>query len=200
MSTPFQNAVLQRRSHRNIKRESTLSDAQLQDLVKFALTHSPSSYNTQTTRIVLLLKDAHEKFWETGKKGAAETQEGSHLENTLNRLTLFQSGYGTILFFEDTQLVESKPDESKAIWVEMQAHGAGIIHYVLWTALAEAGMGASLQHFSNKLTLEYIKSEFQVPDTWRLVAQMPFGVVKDGVVLPVKTVMSMEERLKVFGA
>ena len=45
------------------------------------------------------------------------------------------------------------------------------------TALAEQGIGASLQHY-NPLIDDDIKKEFDLPAEWTLRAQMPFGSIE----------------------
>jgi predicted oxidoreductase (fatty acid repression mutant protein) len=71
------------------------------------------------------------------------------------------------------QLQEQFPlyKENFALW-SMQS--AGMLNLVVWTALAEAGMGASLQHY-NPLIDEAVKAKFNLPATWRLIAQMPLA-------------------------
>ena len=50
--------------------------------------------------------------------------------------------------------------------------------YAIWTALATKGIGASLQHY-NPIVDEATANEFGIPKTWKLVAQMPFGNVRE---------------------
>ena len=45
----------------------------------------------------------------------------------------------------------------------------------MWTALATEGMGASLQHY-NPIIDEEAAKVFGVPKSWKLLAQMPFGL------------------------
>lgn len=47
--------------------------------------------------------------------------------------------------------------------------------FALWTMLADAGFGASLQHY-NPLIDERVAKEFNIPTDWKMIAQMPFGV------------------------
>ena len=52
----------------------------------------------------------------------------------------------------------------------MQCH----LQFMIWSALANQNIGANLQHY-NPIIDEKVKTEFNIPDTWELVAQMPFG-------------------------
>ena len=49
-----------------------------------------------------------------------------------------------------------------------------MLQFAVWTLLEEAGLGASLQHY-NPLIDEAVKRVWQIPDSWQLLAQMPFG-------------------------
>ena len=47
----------------------------------------------------------------------------------------------------------------------------------MWTALAEQGIGASLQHY-NPLIDDAIHNAFDLPAEWQLRAEMPFGSIE----------------------
>jgi predicted oxidoreductase (fatty acid repression mutant protein) len=46
--------------------------------------------------------------------------------------------------------------------------------FVIWTALEEEGLGVSLQHYNEVIEAD-VKKEWNIPDNWKLIAQMPFG-------------------------
>ncbi|ORY51131.1 nitroreductase family protein [Rhizoclosmatium globosum] len=201
MSTPFRNAVLVRRSHRATTNKSPLSDAELEDLIKFAVNHSPSSFNSQTSRVVLLLKEESVKFWEHGKETAQKKLDGDHLAGKLNQFSGFQKAYGTVLIYEDMSIIpgfQAKFPAMKDLLPEWQLHGSGILQFVIWTALAEAGLGASLQH-AQAYTEADAAVNYSIPSTWKLVGQLPFGAVPEGTVLPEKSFAPIDDRVKVFG-
>ena len=64
--------------------------------------------------------------------------------------------------------------DSFSVW-SMQA--SGMLQYAIWTALADNDIGANLQHY-NPLIDDKVKELFSVPDTWKLIAQMPFGSIE----------------------
>jgi predicted oxidoreductase (fatty acid repression mutant protein) len=71
----------------------------------------------------------------------------------------------------------------------------GILQYIIWTSLQEEGLGASLQHY-NPLIDSEVKTQWNVPDSWELIAQMPFG--KPTAPPGDKEFMPLEERVKIF--
>ncbi|MCJ9709258.1 nitroreductase family protein, partial [Bordetella hinzii] len=57
------------------------------------------------------------------------------------------------------------------VWSEQ---ASGMAQLSVWSALANAGVGASLQHY-NPLIDAAVAREWKVPASWKLRAQMPFG-------------------------
>ena len=51
---------------------------------------------------------------------------------------------------------------------------SGMHQFNIWTSLNLLGCGASLQHY-NELIEEEVKKEWNIPDSWEMRAQMPFG-------------------------
>ena len=67
---------------------------------------------------------------------------------TEGKLNSFQQSYGTILFFEDVATIEEFQNKFATYqdrFPEWAAHSSGMIQYIVWTALAAEGVGASLQ-------------------------------------------------------
>ncbi|MDR1959368.1 MAG: hypothetical protein LBQ54_10080 [Planctomycetaceae bacterium] len=56
-------------------------------------------------------------------------------------------------------------------------------------------MGASLQHY-NPLIDEAVRKEWNLPESWQLIAQMPFGLPLEGP--SPKTHLPVKGRLVVF--
>ena len=92
-------------------------------------------------------------------------------------ITSFAAAYGTVLYFDDTPIVDNMAAQfplyakNFPIWAQ-QANG--MLQISIWTALRELNIGANLQHY-NPVIDETVKKMFGVPDSWKLIAQMPFG-------------------------
>ena len=98
-STGFLDAVKARRTFYQISNESTISDDRIEEIVKHAVLHVPSSFNSQSSRLVVLLKKEHEKLWDITKE-ILRTQvpdEESFKNHTEPRINGFRAGYGTVL-------------------------------------------------------------------------------------------------------
>ena len=57
MERTFKEALRHRRSYYALAPESPVEDAQIEEIVRFAIKHVPSAFNSQSTRAVLLLQD-----------------------------------------------------------------------------------------------------------------------------------------------
>ena len=66
---------------------------------------------------------------------------------------------------------------------------------MIWLALSEHKIGASLQHY-NPLIDEDIHRIFKISKNWYLIAQMPFGAITEEP--QPKNFAPIEERLKIF--
>jgi hypothetical protein len=171
-------SIEKRRSYYALTAKSTLSDAQIKALVETSVKHAPSSFNSQSTRAVVLLGKEHHALWNITREALRAIVPTDKFAPTEEKINSFAAGYGTILYFEDWTAVEALQAQFPAykdnfpIWA-YQANA--MVEYIIWTALADAGMGASLQHY-NPLIDDEVKKHFNLPSAWKLVAQMPFGV------------------------
>jgi uncharacterized protein len=65
LTNAIRDGTKNRRTIHTLSPESTISDSRLQELIREVITHTPSPFNTQTCRVVLLLKEEHYKLWDT---------------------------------------------------------------------------------------------------------------------------------------
>jgi len=97
-STAFFETIKGRRSIYALSKSSPIPDSKIQEIVKEAILHTPSAFNSQTTRAVLLVKGEHDKLWDIAKtvlKGIVPAEQWGSTEGRLNG---FQGAYGTVRF------------------------------------------------------------------------------------------------------
>ncbi|AAZ12366.1 hypothetical protein, conserved [Trypanosoma brucei brucei TREU927] len=188
-----------RRSVYQLSKELPISEDEVACLVKKVMRECPSAFNSQSSRAVILFGEQHTKLWNLTKdKLKATVKPDSYNEAAKKIDGCFAPAAGTILFLEDKSVVEglvkSYPAyaEGFPVW---STESSGMAQFAVWTALAEKGIGASLQHYTS-LIGEAVTAEWKLPATWEMHAQMPFGkpLEKCGE----KTYMPDEERFKVF--
>ncbi|GIJ82057.1 hypothetical protein Asppvi_000560 [Aspergillus pseudoviridinutans] len=194
-----------RRTIYKLGKNSPVPDSKIEELVNAAIQHIPSSFNTQSTRLVVLLHAEHERLWEIVidtfmqlvQSGAVP--EATWKNQTLPKLQGMKNGVGTILFYEDPAHI--KPFSEKFAtykehfqpWAE---HSNAMHQYFLWTALESLGFGANLQHY-NPLIDGPVAKQWDIPSDWRLIAQLVFGSPEGEP--GEKTQKPIEERVKIFG-
>jgi len=178
MAMKFFEAVRNRRTIYDISNEAVISHEQITEIIEQAVLHTPSAFNSQSSRVILLLEKEHEKFWQMLKDKFKEILPADRYPTTQEKIdTCFACGYGTVLFFEEQAEVKKLQDQfplyadNFPVWSQ---HASAMLQYVIWTGLEMYGLGCSLQHYS-PLIDDKIKETWQVPDSWQLVAQMPFG-------------------------
>lgn len=179
MERNIKEALLHRRSYYDLTPESPIDDARIEEILQFAVKHIPSAFNSQSTRIVLLLHEHHKAFWEVVKRTLQALVSPEAFAATEKKIDgSFASGYGTVLYFEDTEVVQGlqkqfpRYADNFPVWSE---HTSAMHQLAVWTMLEEAGFGASLQHY-NPLIDNEVRKRWQLPGAWRLIAQMPFGL------------------------
>ena len=177
MSKDFYDAVKDRRSFYGISKESTVSNTRLQEIVNDAVKYAPTAFNSQSSRVMVLLGVHHDKLWDLTKEELRKLVPPENFSSTESKIDSFKNGYGTVLFFEDQSVVESLQRQFELykdnfpVW---SLESSGMLQYIVWTALELEGFGASLQHY-NPLIDSSISREWNIPSNWKLLAQMPFG-------------------------
>ncbi|EJO5347362.1 nitroreductase family protein [Clostridium botulinum] len=177
MKKDFYEAIKERRTFYSISKEAAVSDDRIKEVIDHAVKHTPSSFNSQSARVILLLEEKHDKLWSITKEALKKIVPEENFGSTEEKINSFANGYGTVLYFEDMNVVEdlqkqfSLYKENFPIWSQQSS---GMLQFVIWTSLEIEGFGASLQHY-NELIEEDIKKQWDIPSNWKLIAQMPFG-------------------------
>lgn len=108
MAGKFFDAVKNRRTIYQLSDESVIPDSKIKEIVEQTVLHAPSSFNSQSTRVVVLLGDEHKKLWSTIVKPAVKAvAPEEQWPASEKRLSGFEAGYGTVLFYEDPQVVSN---------------------------------------------------------------------------------------------
>lgn len=177
MNNDFLKIVEKRRSIYNIGKNLSVTNDEIIDILKTALKNSPTPYNSQANRVVLLLSEDHDELWnivmDTLKKIVPEKKFAS----TEEKINAFKNGYGTVLFFEDksvTQTLQAKYPSYKDTFPNWALQASGMLQFIVWAAFSERDLGSTLQHY-NPLIDNSVKVYWNLPQEWSLISQMPFG-------------------------
>jgi len=166
-----------RRTQYALGKTLPISEGQVDALIREAIRLSPSSFNSQSSRAVILFGKESDRFWGIAREALRAVVPAADFDATDKRISGFAGGAGTVLFFEDQEPVKALQEKfplyahNFPIWSE---HSTGMAQLAVWTALADAGIGASLQHYHPLVDAEVAKT-WAIPASWKLTAQMPFG-------------------------
>ena len=175
------------------------NQAELVEAIEAVIEETPTAFNSQTTRAVFLFGDKHDQLWDiVVARLKSEVPTEAAYEKTKQKIAAFKAAYGTILYFTDTAVVHQLEHDfalyadNFATWAEQ---GQGSAQLNTWVTLADNGLGASLQHY-NPLIDEQVAKAFDIPASWSLRAQMPFGSIEAPA--DAKDYMARADRFKVL--
>ena len=189
-----------RRSVYALSDQLPVSNDEIVKLVEHAVLHTPSSFNSQSTRIAVLFGDDHNKLWQLTEDTLRDIVDNEEqFAATKQKMDGFKAGAGTILFFEDHSVVRDMQAAAPlyADKFPILAHQTNAMHqYIIWTALASIDVGANLQHY-NPIIDKKVAEEWNIDEHWEMNAQLVFGAIEQ----PAgdKEFKPLEERMKVFG-
>ncbi|KAI1197218.1 Nitroreductase-like protein [Nemania serpens] len=200
MSATLLEAFKARRSFYQLNKELPISTDKITSIVQENLIQAPSSFNSQSNRVLVLYGAEHDKLWDITSDVLKQIVPADSWEATAQRNAGFKAAAGTVLFFIDTTVVSGMQEKFALykdrfpVWAE---HSTAILQYGAWTTLEAEGLGANLQHY-NPLIDERVAAEWSIPAHWQLTAQLVFGG-RAGEPGP-KDHLPLEETFKVAGA
>ncbi|KAF9558775.1 Nitroreductase [Agrocybe pediades] len=196
----FLDAVKARRSFVAINKTSPIPDDRVISIIQDTIKHSPSAFNVQSCRALILFGAEHEKFWDLAAKKVKDTVPEAVFAGLEPKIKGHRDSYGSVLFFEDTEAVKKLPPQFQGVfsqYPEWYAHAQGMNQFVAWTALTAEGLGCSLQHYKPNAE---VLAEWKLPQSWVLHAQLVFGTPTGPPRGGEKVFPSLEDKVLVRGA
>lgn len=185
------DTLKKRRTIYQLNKNMPVSDEEVIQVINDVTELTPDAFNMKSARVIVAMNDNHDALWDV----IYDAFEG---KVSKEKIQTFKDGYGTVLYFIDDQVVENLQEQfalyadNFPVWAQ-QANG--MLQYGIWNALADLNVGASLQHY-NPVIDKAVKEMFNVPEHYRLIAQMPFGgIVQEA---EAKEKEDITQRVKVF--
>jgi predicted oxidoreductase (fatty acid repression mutant protein) len=185
------DTLKKRRTIYQLNKNMPVSDEEVIQVINDVTELTPDAFNMKSARVIVAMNDNHDALWDV----IYDAFEG---KVSKEKIQTFKDGYGTVLYFIDDQVVENLQGQfalyadNFPVWAQ-QANG--MLQYGIWNALADLNVGASLQHY-NPVIDKAVKEMFNVPEHYRLIAQMPFGGIVQGA--EPKEKEDITQRVKVF--
>lgn len=164
------DVLRQRRSYYSLTPALPVSEQAVEERVRTLTELVPDAFNMKSSRVVLAFGEASRRLWD-----AVYDSFGGKVPRA--KIDSFAAGAGTVLFFYDEATVQKLQKDyplyadNFPLWA-LQA--SGMLQFSVWSGLRELGVGASLQHY-NPVIDPAVRRLFGVPESCRLIAQMPFG-------------------------
>lgn len=169
----LEDLVVSRRSTYAFKPElpTGVTEKQVTDVVEFLVKHTPTSFNIQNVRAIILYGDANKKLWGDVYEAVKDLPFHARPQS------LKDTSYGTVVFFDDQPTIDAIGEKFagyKDFFPTWAAHANGFAEITTWEALHALGLGANLQHFNPWVE----KSLSDKVDTtkWKVTAQLAFGL------------------------
>ncbi|MCI5643247.1 nitroreductase family protein [Peptoniphilus sp. SGI.035] len=166
--------IKKRRSYYDLSEDVPLTNEEIKYLIEDVLNTTPSHMNSQTTRVVLLFDEKSKDFW----KRVNETYDNKINEE---KFLGFYHAKGTALIFIDKDEIREQ-EKNMSLYKEYfetwGQHSAAMVQLNIWQALRDEEIGASNQHYNPHID-SWVKDLYEIPDSWELIAEMPFGKIEE---------------------
>jgi predicted oxidoreductase (fatty acid repression mutant protein) len=143
---------------------------QVQDIVQQLVKNTPTSFNSQTVRAVVITGDLHNKVWQS-VADAIPTDAQKKRPTSIK-----DEAFGSVIFFDESAALKKIQDAFPAYAdyfpiFASTSNGAAQIN--TWALIGELGLGGHLQHYN-----QWVESALKgkVPESWNVVAQLAFGI------------------------
>ena len=166
-------SVEKRRSYYQIGKKLPVDTDKVVGIIEKATELVPDSFNMKSARVIIAMGEKQDALWDRvydAFKGKVPRE----------KIDGFKAGAGTVLYFIEENIVRELQSkyptyaENFPVWAQ-QANG--MLQFTVWTALRDIDIGATVQHY-NPVINDAVKKLFDVPDSWTLNAQMPFGGIE----------------------
>jgi predicted oxidoreductase (fatty acid repression mutant protein) len=153
-----------------LNKDLPIQENEVKELIEDVTALVPDAFDMKSQRVIVAMGEKQDQLWDA----IYDVFEG---KVDRAKIDSFKAAAGTILYFYDETVVENMQNlyptyaDNFPVWAN---HAGGMLQISLWTALREAGIGASIQHY-NPVIDEVVAKMFDVPSSWKLIAQMPFG-------------------------
>lgn len=169
-----------RRSIYAIGKNIELNNEEITELIEGAVKNSPTAFNSQTVRAVIAFGESSDRVWDIVLDELRKVVKDDDALRRRKKNRNFQGrfGNGTVFYGNGNRQEIGKRFSA----LRRQFCRLGGTRHRRRTAgrlgsFGSNGLGASLQHY-NPLIDDAIRQQFDLPESWRLRAEMPFGSIE----------------------
>lgn len=111
MTKDFFTPIIERRTFYGISKENVVEDERIVEIVEHSLKYVPTAFNSQSARAVLLLGKQHDRLWDITMESLRKVVPAEKFQPTEDKINSFKNGYGTVLYYEDQNVVKSLQEQ-----------------------------------------------------------------------------------------
>ena len=166
----IQESLQNRRTYYSLNSTLPAAEKDVEALVSSLTELVPDAFNMKSSRVITAFGEAHRTLWDNIYDAFGGKVPRSKIDS-------FRAGAGTVLYFYDEATVQALQKkfalyaDNFPVWAQQSS---GMLQLSIWSGLRELGIGASLQHY-NPVIDSAVRAQFGTPESWKLIAQMPFG-------------------------
>ncbi len=166
----IRESLQERRSVYALKKELPISMDEIGRLVTETTELVPDAFNMHSQRVVLAAGAKQDELWDR----IYNAFEG---KVSREKIDGFKAAAGTVLYFYDEAVVRNLQEQfplyadNFPVWANQSN---GMLQISVWAGLRELGVGANVQHY-NPVIDDTVREMFDLPKSYKLLAQMPFG-------------------------
>lgn len=184
MNTQLLDLMKKRRTIYTLGKNVAIPQTELYEYIKAVVRYTPSAFNGQPVRAVVLFNEQHDQLWDLTSDALQDNLAPDAFLRTKAKMETFKKAFGSILFFTDMDVVKAYADNPKLATYQYDEYNwseqaQGNAQFAIWTGLEENGLGVNIQHY-NPLINAGVKAVFKVPSSWQLRAEMNFGSIEGG--------------------
>ncbi len=159
-----------RRTHYNLGKNLVVGEDSIINTIEKLTELTPDAFNMKSSRVVVALGEKQNELWDS----IYDVFEGMVPREKIDG---FKNAAGTILYFYDNEIVKGLQDKFPLYadnFPKWAMQSSAMLQINVWTELSNMGLGANLQHY-NPVIDKKMREIFDLPDSYELIAQMPFG-------------------------
>ncbi|ANZ57759.1 nitroreductase [Fructilactobacillus lindneri] len=183
MDTQLLDLMKKRRTIYALGKNVSIPQDELYKYIKEVVKYTPSAFNSQPVRAVVLFNEQHDKLWDMVSDALQDNIAPDAFLRTKAKISTFKNAFGSVLFYTDMDVVKAYADNPKLATYQYQEYNwseeaQGNAQFAVWTGLEENGLGVNIQHY-DPLIDPLVNSEFKIPASWQLRAEMNFGSIEN---------------------
>ncbi|CCF57696.1 hypothetical protein KAFR_0D00490 [Kazachstania africana CBS 2517] len=172
MSTSsFLSTIASRRTIYELKPElpAGVTIEHVQNAVQQIIKETPTAFNCQLLRAVVLTGETHKKVWDHVASAMPDAGAKKRPESVRDE------AYGSVIFFTDDNITKKLQSDFAAfaeVFPRLGAHSSGASQINSWAAIESLGLGAHLQHYNDLVRAALPE---KIPANWGVHSQLCFG-------------------------